>query len=202
MGVSILQSLFAADPSNYHYHQEALYRRIMLARLVGENGQLDQALGMLKEIEADFGVIDGLETQGSVAQHEYINLLLASAEAELRQGQPERAKAHLQKAIDLQLKKPHTGDVDIFDLQRMVLTRYLWWQLEGDKDLDSLPVMHPVDQDPGVEFRSCVEADSNARMFVIEGQREKSAKEVEYLTGRGYAEPSFIRFCRKHALCS
>ena len=52
-----------------------------------------------------------------------------------------------------------------------------------------------------VEFRSCVEADSSARMYVIDGQYEKALEEVKYLLDRGYTEPAFIRFCRQNALC-
>jgi len=103
--------------------------------------------------------------------------------------------------IDLQFKKPDTRDIDIFDRQRMALARYLWWQLEGVNGLELLPVIHPADQNTSTAFRSCVEADSAARMFIIDGQREHAEREVKYLVDRGYADPSFIRFCKQHALC-
>ena len=36
---------------------------------------------------------------------------------------------------------------------------------------------------------------------VIEGDGESAASEVSYLRTKGYADPNFIRFCRKHDLC-
>lgn len=202
LAISILQSLAAADPSNLHYREEALYRRIALARLLGETGQLDLALGMLNGIKADFAVIDSLGEQGSVAQDEYIEFLLAYAEAELRQGQRERAKDHLQSVVDWQSRNTDAGDIDIFETKRLVMARYMWWQLESENDLGSLSMGLQVGPDASAELRSCVEADSAARMFIINGQREHAEREVKYLTDRGYADPSFIRFCRKHSLCS
>ncbi len=202
LAVSILESLFAADPSNFHYRQEALYRQIMLARLLAETGRPGLALATLEEIEAKFSAINGLQEQGSEPEAEYANLLLGYADAELKLGELDDAKDHLQNVIDLQLKIPDTQDVDIFEIKRLVMARYLWWQIEGRNGLESLPMIHLAAQNTGSEFRSCVEADSAARMFVIEGQREHAAREVKYLKDKGYADPSFIRFCKKHGLCS
>jgi tetratricopeptide (TPR) repeat protein len=201
LAVSILQSLYAADPSNLHYRDEALYRQVMLARLVAESGQHHKALAMLQEIEAGFAVMDGLEETGSVPQTEYIEFLLTYTEAELGRGRNEQAKSHLQRVVDLHSGIPEAKGLDIFGLRRMVQIRYLWWQLEGDKSLGSLPMIPPFEQAADAEFRSCGVAASAARMFVIDGQLDNAATEVKYLTDRGYAEPSFVRFCSQHGLC-
>jgi tetratricopeptide (TPR) repeat protein len=201
LAVSTLQALFAADPSNFHYREEALYRQTMLARLLAETGHLDSALALFKEIEVELTEIDGLQKQDNIPEIEYLEFLLAYADAELKQGNVAGAKNHLLSAIELQLQDHEAWDLDIYDRQQMIQTRYLWWQMEGEKSLKSLPEIQLPDQNVSGDFRSCTEADSAARLFVIEGQPERAAKEVKYLTDRGYADPSFIRFCRQHALC-
>lgn len=199
--VAILQTLFAADPSNFHYREQTLYRRVMLARLLGDNDQLDAATGMMEEIEAEFAELDELLEQGGVSQEAQTEFLLAYTDALLRQGHPDAAKSRLAAAIELQQQDQGSSDVDILKNYHGVLSRYLWWQLEGVDSVPSLPSIVVGNPVLNTGFRSCLEADSSARIYVLEGQAENAAQEVEHLAGKGYADPSFIRFCEQQGLC-
>ena len=177
LAVSMLQQLFAADPSNIHYRNEALYRRVMLAKLLGETGQLELAQSMLKELELEFEYEGDFADQNGVIQSEFIDFLLAYTDVESRLGNVESAKSYLNKAIKLQSDSPDTNTPGIFDTLRLINSRYQWWQLNGN-NFDDLPPISGFDQIAISGFRSCTEADSAARMYVLEGDSRSAAKQV------------------------
>ena len=113
----------------------------------------------------------------------------------------ESANRYLQAVIQLQLNSSEPPAGDIFDIQRLVKARYQWWELNGTNNFERHPMMPEFDQNSTSEFRSCTEADSAARMYVIANEKDNAADEVAYLQARGYADPNFIRFCKQHDLC-
>jgi len=201
LAISILQQLSTADPSNIHYREEVLYRRIMLARLLGDTGQLEPASSFMKELELEFEALGELTEWTATSQTEYIELVLALADVEAQLGNMASANVLLQDVIQLQLSSSDPQLKDIFDTQRLVLARYHWWLLNKNDNFDNFPVIPEFHQASTSEFRSCLEAESAARMYVIEDEKDKAAGEVAYLGARGYADPGFIRFCQKHELC-
>ena len=201
LAISILQQLSAADPSNMHYREEALYRRIMFAKLLGDTGQLESARSLMEELELEFGVTGEITEQAVEFQKEYIGFRIAFADVESQLGNVELANKHLLAVIQLQKIGSDPQQKGIFDIHRLVMLRYQWWQLNGTDEIDRLPVMSEYFKTTTGEYRSCTEADSAARMYVIEGERDRAASEVVYLRSRGYADPNFIRFCEQHDLC-
>lgn len=202
LAVSILQSLLAADPSNLHYREETLFRQVMLARLLGEIGQLDEAVKLMAELEIEFGKLDQIPERDNMNVDEYIEFFLSYADAQLRQGNRDSAKAHLETAIELLIKVQNGEQPGSSSRHQAILSHYLWWQLEGDINLVTLPAVLPAGQSGSTGYKSCVAADYAARAYIIKGQRENAMKEVEYLKDKGYREPSFVRFCSQHGLCS
>ena len=201
LAISILQQLSAADPSNMHYREEVRYRRIMYAKLLGDTGQLEPARFLMKELESELETVDELIEQAELSKNGYIEFLLAFADVESQLGNVESAKKLLQIVIQQQSSRSDPKERDIFDTQRLVLARYQWWLLNGPDNFNGFPVAPGFRQTSAVEFRSCLEADSAARMYVIEDDKDSAASEVAYLRARGYADPNFIRFCQKHNLC-
>jgi len=201
LAVSILQQLFSADTSNIHLHEEAQYRRVMLAKLLGESGQLEVAKSVLKELEAEFKYVGNFADQNAVFQRELIYYLLTYADVESRLGHVDSAKNHLNIVIKLQSDSLNTATAGTRNAQNVVNSRYQWWQFTGE-GFGDLPPFPGFDQSVNGEFRSCTDADSAARMYVLEGDNEAAARQVEYLKEKGYADPAFVRFCKKHGLCS
>jgi len=199
--ISILQQLFAADLSNNHYRVEVFYRQVILAKLLSDTGQLDSAKSIMEELE--LGIEPGGEfaEQTTVSEKEYIEFLLVYADIESQLGNVASANRYLQAVIQLQLSNPHQKEEDIFYTQNLVRARYQWWQLNPKDDFQGFPVMPGFGQASVGEYRSCIEADSSARLFVIEDDKTNAANEVAYLRARGYADPNFIRFCKQHELC-
>lgn len=201
LAISVLQQLSAADPSNIHYREEILYRRVMLAKLLGDTGQLGSARSMMKELEGEFERSGEFAEWASVPQKEYLDLMLAHADVESQLGNVEQANRYLQTMIQLWSNSLKPQARDIFDIQRLTRAKYQWWQLNGEDNFDGFPTMPDFDQNSACEFRSCSEVDSAARMYVIMNKKDLAAREVEYLQARGYAEPNFIRFCKDHKIC-
>ena len=201
LAISILQQLSAADPSNVAYREDALYLRVMFAKLLGDTGQIESAKSLIMELESKFELTGAYTNQGVKNQKEYIEFLLVYADVESQLGNVESAKGHLQTVIQLQSNGSDSQAADMFDTQRLVKARYQWWLLNGKDNFDGFPLISEFAQASANEFRSCLESDSAARIYVIEDDRESAVNEVSYLRIKGYAEPNFIRFCQKHDLC-
>ena len=199
--ISLLQQLAAADPSNVLYPEEALYRRAMLFNLLADIAQFETAKTMMEELEWEFESAGNFADQNGVRQKEYIDFLLGCVEVEAGLGNVESANSYLNTLIELQLINSDPQTVDIFDTYRLVKMRYQSWQLNGISKFENFPAIPGFSQAIASEYRSCTEADSAARMYVLKGETDNAAREVEYLRNRGYAEPSFIRFCQQHDLC-
>jgi len=199
--ISILQQLFAADISNNHYRVEVFYRQVILAKLLSDTGQLNSAKSLMEELELEFEPGAEITEQAVIPEKEYTEFLLVYADVESQLGNVESANKHLQAVIQLQLNNPEQEKEDIFYAQNLVRTRYQWWQLNGKDDFKGFPILPVFGQPSAGEYRSCIEADSAARMFVIEDDKSSAASEVAYLRARGYADPNFIRFCKQHELC-
>lgn len=200
LAVSMLQQLSAADPSNLHYREELLYRRIMLAKLLGDTGQLEPAKSLMEELDLSFGVIGALAEKTAEYRKEYVGFLIVFADVESQLGNVASANRYLQSAIQLQLDNSDLQVKDIRDTQKLVMARYQWWQLNGKDDFNGFPPVPELEQKFNGEYRSCTETESAARMYIIEGKRGSAAREVAYLEARGYADPNFIRFCVQHDL--
>lgn len=199
--ISLLQQLSAADPSNVDFRQQASYRRFTLAELLGETAKLEEAAFIMKEIDLDVEFLTWLETQSDEMRREQIDFLLVYADIEARLGNLESAENKLRKLNQLLLNNFEVKEGDIGDIYRIVMTRYLWWELDPTYDVDQLPRLPNTRQSMQDEFRSCWEADAAARINVIENDKERAELEVKYLQSRGYAEPKFMRFCYDNGLC-
>jgi hypothetical protein len=201
LAISVLQQLSAADPSNIHIHEQMMYRQNMLLRLLADTGQLELAKSIMEELEIKFESAGDLGYQNAEGQKEYIDYLLACANVEQQLGKRESASHSLQDAIRIQLERSDPQSRDIFDTNRLVRARYQWWQLHGEDLFDQLATMPELVEAPSSEFRSCIEADTAARIYVIEGDSIRVTGEISYLESRGYADPGFIRFCEDNGLC-
>ncbi len=199
LAIRLLQQLSAADPSNVPYRQGALIRQFWLARLVGESGRLGVARSMMAMLEPQLRPTG--EAADASLTGEYINLLIAYADIEARLGAPQAATKYLQAAVRLQMDNTGPQEWDNFDKQRIQRARYQWWEQGGEEDLGHFTVQSKSSPESAGKFRSCTEADMAARTYIMEGNRDGAAREVAYLRSRGYAEPAFMRFCRKYDLC-
>jgi len=199
--VSILQQLVASDPSNVPYQEAFLIRRLRLAKIIGENGRPDRARLLMLDIRKELKLLADSERDQEQVQVTYIDLLIALADIESQQGDLQKANDYLRLAVTEQLNKSEWQNWSNLDRQRAMMARYQWWELNGEDDRDLFSFPYEFEEKPGGNLQSCRDHDLAARKFVFEGDRNNAVIRVNSLLERGYAEPGFIRFCKKHTLC-
>jgi len=199
--ISLLQQLAAADPSNVHYREQAFYRRAMLFKLMADSAQFEAAKAMMEELEWEFESAGNFADQNGARQKEYIDFLLGCVEVEAGLGNVESANSYIKILIEYQLINSDPQTAEILDINRHVRTRYQWWQLSGNTNFEDFPTLPDFGQTASSEYRSCTEADSAARGYILKGETVNAVREVEYLRSRGYAEPGFMQFCEQNDLC-
>jgi len=84
---------------------------------------------------------------------------------------------------------------------RLATVLFQYWQLNDalpPPEWQSLVVDHSLSDPP---VRSCEKADLAARQAVMRADRVTAQFYTDYLFGKGYQEPGFIRFCQAYGLC-
>jgi tetratricopeptide (TPR) repeat protein len=201
LAINILKQLVALDPSNFHYRELLLYRQVMLSKLLADTGELELAGLMIPELKTQFQSDGEIVRKGTEPLKEYIELLLAYVDVEFGLGNINAAREQLQIVMDIQADNTESHNLDFFDRQRLVLARYQWWQINDGGGFDKLADISDLHQLSSNDYRSCIEADSSARMYFLEGNMDGALREVVYLKSRGYADPGFVRFCQQNKLC-
>jgi hypothetical protein len=201
LAISSLKELSAADPSNVSYRQLVLSHRSTLAGLMAENGHLFEAQTLMQQLETEFDSAGESTQTDNALLPEYIGFLLAYADVEARLGNEDAASSHLRTAMQLQTSLAASQPLGRYGRVRLLAARFQWWEIHGEDVRDSMSVFRELDTVQKGELQSCAEADVAARMFVLEGDSKSAASQVNDLQQRGYADPSFIRFCKKYELC-
>ena len=200
--ISILQQLYAADPSNVNYRELMVDRQIMLADLLQESGHPSASWALMEELKSETETSGVLVIKGETLPKEYIDYLLVLAKIELDSGDTATANVKLKEAFKLQMEKAGSQPWDRFEKIRFQKMRYQWWEGNGHKGLSEFTVPQAPEQNASGEYQSCTEADYEARMHLIDGDRETAATLVNYLSSRGYSAPGFMKFCEENKLCS
>ena len=197
----VLGQLAVADPSNLDFRFEALIREAWVAELQGEAGRLDEARRRLAAVAEPMEQL--LESEGFSNQRRHLawlNFLLSSADAGLRDGDAAAAVELLERAVSELGRLAEAGPGDATLVEIIYRARFLAWQLNGD-ELLSRPPFAGFAQAGGSTARSCSANANRVRQAILEGDRETAERLTLELLGKGYFEPGFIRVCRLYDLC-
>jgi tetratricopeptide (TPR) repeat protein len=200
--ISALQQLYAADLSNVNYREQTVSRQVMLADLLQESGQPAAAWALMQELKPETQTGGILRVTDESSPKEYINYLIVLAKVELHSGNNKAANLNLKEAIKLQVGLAASRPWDRFDKIRFQKIRYQWWQGNGRNGDAEFSIPRGLDTNATGEYQSCIESDYQARMHLIDDDRETAVSLVNYLRSRGYAAPGFMRFCEENKLCS
>lgn len=200
--ISILQQLYAADQSNVNYRKQMVYRQIMLADLLQESGQPAAAWTLAEELKPETEAGGVLVTSEESSTKEYINYLIVLAKIELHSGNSVAANSNLEEAIKLQVGLAASRPWDRFDKIRFQKMHYQWWKGNGQEGHAEFSIPRGLEKNATGEYQSCTESDYQARMHLIDDDRETAANLVKYLRSRGYSAPGFMKFCEENNLCS
>lgn len=199
--VDIFENILAVDPSNMQIREMLAYRKVMLAGILLKKDQVEAARMIMLELKP-VGQPGGIfSDQGGPALDEYLDFLILFAEIESRTGNTVMTNSYLQEALRLQYKKAVPEQWSKFDRVRSQKLRYQWWVVNDQEGLAAFAIPAATGQSQTGEFRSCIESDFEARMSLLDGDREKARALVGSLMAKGYADTAFKRFCVKHDLC-
>jgi hypothetical protein len=119
-----------------------------------------------------------------------------------RAGEREEAARLLSKVLEIVTFRLEQGKMSREDRNRIAQLRYLWWELEGVDPAEQHPFMQSAMHEAASPYRSCRDAEFNAKLAVIRGDRDEANVQAAYLAERQYRNPEYLHFCQRHALCT
>jgi tetratricopeptide (TPR) repeat protein len=131
----------------------------------------------------------------------YADYLLNWARLARAGGDVAMAEALLEEATDriIGLLEKHPGDRGAGNL--LVKAVFPVWEMNQAQPSDLVMAHLPNYQANPGRTRACADASLAARQAVMQGDTARARELVSYLQDSGYTEVSFMRFCRKYALC-
>ncbi len=198
----LLEALAASDPAHVEWRWEALLRRQRLWRLAAAEGHADEAWAQAQELSQKVDVFldeydaDDVMIAVDVAEYRADHARLAELN-----GHGEEARQTMSAVVnDLAgrvLRNPTHRD----SLRQLASASFGYWELTGSQpDASVTGLLSGFLSDPA-RTRSCFDASTAARLAVMRGDRVLASDYTDYVLGRGYFEPGFVRFCRRYALC-
>ena len=200
--ISILQQLSLADPSNLRNRDAILTGQLLSARLMAEEDRLDDARTMLRDLDSKMADAQKFADLRKSVSGDYIDFLISLADLEYRQGDTEAGNQLLLNVRQLQMDGTSPDAYDKPVLKQLYRARYEWWAQNGQLGLEQFAAPPVAKSESGHRSGSCEDADIAARNSVMSGDKNSALGEVDYLQSKGYADPSFLRFCKSQQLCS
>lgn len=199
--IAMLQQMSIADPSNVHYRLEIIEREFRMARLVAELGRLEEARMLMSALESRIRPDLNSPKPDDDAIQTYVDFLLADSSIELRLGNASEADIKLRQALRLHSMETTEAKIDHARQSKLVEMQFQWWEIHANINEDMFPAMPGINLPGDETLSSCEDVVNIAKLAVLRGDMDGAAEAVTYLQERGYANPAFIRFCRKYGLC-
>ncbi len=200
--LEILGELVARDPTNLMLTSEVAENRRLLATLLMNTDRTEPAIPLMRDVADHWEPRPDVGDLTDADLNDYSNFMQAYAELLIRTGELERARELLVSQSEV---VRHYLDQGIYDREvrdKAAMLRYLRYELDREDVAIEQPALKLAEPESEAEYRSCFDADMNARLAVIEGDPGKARPQVAYLQERQYRHPGFLRFCRKYQLCT
>jgi len=192
----------ARESDNMELLWQAIVRKQMIARILGESGDQDAAVELVSSLVAPFDEMikdaslsdTAMALEYALFRVDYATLLTYSGKLALATEMLQRSLADLGALVSA--SPDHRG-------VRSGLANAAWslWSLDQDQvDNDILALLEGFLSGPH-EARSCDDADLAARLAWMRGDKALAQDYTYYLLGKGYFEPGFVNFCTVHELC-
>jgi tetratricopeptide (TPR) repeat protein len=207
----ILTRIYAVDPSNLDIRWDQLRVEVLIALSRAETEGFPAALAMLEGLyEPLMMLVDQAVEQNVRQQQEWIDYLLKYAQLAWWAGDRALA-AELRSQVAESLSGwIGSGNVGPEWQNEIILARFLHWEHAGDpaSGVDG-PTTSAAQEgslpqarlDPGQPHMSCDKRSLLVLQALQDGETERARADTEFLLGKGYYEPGFVRICRHYDLC-
>jgi len=199
---SLLSAAAQQERSNLSLRWQTLLRRQRSASLLAAMGELEQAWAISGPLAQDMrDLLDQGMNADFIAGVDYARCLVDRSLLAQQLGQQAMAGESLESAIGMLAKvvrqKPQNR-ASRFELARALFEqwdRYGRWPTPADSELIEgfLQVRRQV--------KSCDDSSLAARLAVMNGNLALARDYNDFLLGKGYFEPEYVRFCVRHGLC-
>ncbi|NNE05747.1 MAG: hypothetical protein HKN15_08505, partial [Xanthomonadales bacterium] len=200
--VALLGQLAMLDPSNLTYRWNLHRKRASIASLLAAMGATDESWSLSASIESELRKLSREDQVISVVNGvEFAAFLLHYSNLAFDRGDQVLASRWLNEATERlqEILREHPDSKAA--LEEMQLATYQYWhQNENSLPSDqSLQAYTRIMSSDGVQ--GCDDAAIAARLNILQGDKKSARDYTQYLLGKGYYEPEFAQFCRKHELC-
>jgi tetratricopeptide (TPR) repeat protein len=197
-----LNDLAEFDPGNLDAQWEALEREALIYDLLGETGDLDRALRRITTLREPMQDVLGRYQQDHFFQEsQYAHYLISHSDMLWRSSDAIEARDLLEEVISTLVGILAEVRTDEVSQQRLSMTRFLWWQQNGEDLMEVNPAVRAVFDPEMTSTASCLDIVIAAKTAILRGDRATAGNLVSELRLRGYYEPAFVRFCTSYDLC-
>lgn len=192
----VLGALHAADPTNVDLRWGELIRKYLVAMMQAETSDPALALASFESLhEPMTAAVSSDVGEYEDRRQEWIRYLLDYASAAWRAGRGDQALALWSRAVE-DLGRWIGPEADTWQ-DEVVTAKFLGWSRSA-WERDPFP---GIRLDGAREHLSCPDRSVLVLQALVEGEQEEARSQAEFLLGKGYHEPGFVRICRQYALC-
>lgn len=203
----IQSEIYAVDPTNLDTRWDQLRVEVLIALLRAEVDGFDFALERLARLYEPMRELVG----GNVRQRqEWVDYLLRYAQLAGWAGE-EALAADLRGQASESLQRWAGTEGSSAEWQNeIIFARFLHWEQAGDPAGAEGPLATPAvgearlpeaGSDAERAQMSCEDRSLRVLRALLAGETQRARADTEYLLGKGYYEPGFVRICQRYGLC-
>jgi tetratricopeptide (TPR) repeat protein len=200
--LAILEELSAADPSNVILQYDVAIRQFRLSRLLDANLSGREKLAQLQKMEFNLSLDHEGNLNPGALPVDYLDWLSAQAEAQNQAGLDVETHQSLRQAMDFAVSPSIAKPLSPAEQEELSIIRFQWWEMLGQDPVDEYPLLDEFTVSAQSEFRSCGAVAVDARLAILKGDLDSARTHAQYLEERGYRDPAYVRFCRRHGICT
>jgi tetratricopeptide (TPR) repeat protein len=201
--IQILRNLQLIEPDNLDMEWQALYREARMARLLMAMDYVEQANEILEPMKRRVQELGKSELNSDqFFSVEFTLLQIDYAILMVKLGETEEGKKQLAGAVrrfsQMAEEKPEFRS----NIKGLAIATFIYWEQFGEKPaIDANRILGEYSpQNKSIE--SCNDAGLAARLAIYNGNIKEAKRYTQYVLGKGYFDPSFVKFCQQYELCS
>ena len=201
--VVLMDRLQQADPGDRKAEIFTLSRRQRLAMFQAFRGNFEQARQAMAALDEGWQrYFENAAEDDVEANEQYTAFLLDRAWLAGAMSDPDMAVRLLEQGMSRSLERLRVLPGNRFAGNHLMLAAFRYWDVTGSLPGESILMKLPYYYSNSGQIQACLDASMAARKAIMLGDRERAQELKAYLMGNGYAETTFMRACKAHALCN
>jgi len=201
--VVLMERMLKIEPDERRYQRFTFSRRQRLAMFQAFRGNYVQARQAMDDLDDDWKLYFETAAEDDFDAHEqYTAFLIDRAWLAGAMDDPETAGRLLERAMSRSIDRLRSLPGNRIAGNQLMLAAFRYWDVMKTPPVESIMMNLPYYYSNSGQIQACLDASMAARKAIMLGDRERAKELAGYLTGNGYAETTFMRACKAHALCN